>query len=139
MGVEVVRDACPAATSRPRILRETCASFPSDHDVEIEVLGRQALVLVAHELDSALDPERQPADAPMLANTPLMKLDRLGVAFGDRIVLTDVTFDVPAKGMLTIVGPAGAGKSALLRTLAGLNDTHPALTTWGEVSSTGGR
>lgn len=61
----------------------------------------------------------------------VLELRGFGVAFGDRVVLADVTFELPRTGLATLVGPAGSGKSTLLRTLAGLNDPHPALTTWG--------
>lgn len=67
----------------------------------------------------------------------LLSLRGFGVAFGDRIVLADVTFDVPRYGLVTLMGPAGSGKSTLLRTLAGLNDAHPALSTWGEATFRG--
>jgi heme exporter protein A len=39
---------------------------------------------------------------------------------GDRLVLNDVAFAVPAGGALLLLGPNGAGKSTLLRALAGL-------------------
>jgi len=44
----------------------------------------------------------------------------LGVSFGARPVLADVSFDVPAGQFLCIVGPSGCGKTTLLRVLAGL-------------------
>lgn len=65
--------------------------------------------------------------------TTALELRSFGVAFGDRTVLTDVSFDLPRTGMTVLVGPAGGGKSTLLRTLAGLNDAHPSLVTWGEL------
>ena len=55
------------------------------------------------------------------------------VAFGDQIVLLNVTLALRERGVLTLLGPGGAGKSTLLRTLAGLNDPQPALRTWGDV------
>ena len=42
-----------------------------------------------------------------------------GVAFGDQVILADVSFELPATGMTVLVGPAGCGKSTLVRTLAG--------------------
>ena len=44
----------------------------------------------------------------------------IGVSFGSRPVLADVSFDVPAGQFLCIVGPSGSGKTTLLRVLAGL-------------------
>ena len=45
---------------------------------------------------------------------------RVGVSFGDRPVLAEVSFDVAAGQFLCIVGPSGCGKTTLLRALAGL-------------------
>jgi atypical dual specificity phosphatase len=66
-------------------------------------------------------------------NVPALSLRSFGVAFGQRVILSDVTFELPGEGIYVLVGPAGCGKSTLLRTLAGLNDAHPSLATWGEV------
>ena len=44
----------------------------------------------------------------------------MGVSFGSRPVLADVSFDVPAGQFLCIVGPSGCGKTTLLRMLSGL-------------------
>jgi atypical dual specificity phosphatase len=69
--------------------------------------------------------------------TPLLSLRGFGVAFGDRVVLADVSLDLPRVGLTSLVGPGGAGKSTLLRTLAGLNDAHPALSSWGLATFAG--
>jgi iron complex transport system ATP-binding protein len=44
----------------------------------------------------------------------------LGFAFG----LDDVTFELPARGLVAIAGPNGAGKSTLLGILAGLREPY---------------
>jgi ABC-type cobalamin/Fe3+-siderophores transport system ATPase subunit len=41
----------------------------------------------------------------------------LSVAHGERVVLCDVSFDVPKGAISALVGPSGAGKSTLLRCL----------------------
>lgn len=64
---------------------------------------------------------------------PALRLRNFGVAFGERVVLDGVNFDVPARGCTALLGPSGTGKSTLLRTLAGYNQANPSLRTWGEV------
>ena len=63
----------------------------------------------------------------------LLKLHGFGVAYGDKVVLRGIDFEVPARGCTALLGPAGTGKSTLLRTLAGYNNSHPALRTWGRA------
>lgn len=64
---------------------------------------------------------------------PLLELKGFGAAYGEKVVLRGIDFAVPARGCTALLGPAGTGKSTLLRTLAGYNDAHPSLRTWGEV------
>ena len=63
----------------------------------------------------------------------LLELRAYGVAFGERTILSDVTLSVPETGIVTLLGPAGTGKSTLLRTLAGFNNSNPSLRTWGDA------
>lgn len=65
--------------------------------------------------------------------TPLLELRGFGAAYGDKVVLRGIDFEVPARGCMALLGPAGTGKSTLLRTLAGHNNAHPSLRTWGQV------
>ncbi|MEJ2141300.1 MAG: ATP-binding cassette domain-containing protein [Gammaproteobacteria bacterium] len=67
----------------------------------------------------------------------LLSLREFGVAFGDKIVLNGVNLEIPPRGMTVLLGPAGTGKSTLLRTLSGVNDASPSLRTWGDVEYAG--
>lgn len=60
-----------------------------------------------------------------------------GVAFGEQVVLADVNLTLPARGVVVLLGPSSAGKSTLLRTLAGLNFAQPSLRLCGTVTIAG--
>lgn len=63
----------------------------------------------------------------------LLVLHGFGIAFGDKVVLSEVDLVLPDRGVVILLGPAGTGKSTLLRTLAGFNVADPSLRTWGEA------
>jgi NitT/TauT family transport system ATP-binding protein len=50
----------------------------------------------------------------------MIAVRNVGVSFGSRQVLADVSFDATGGQFLCIVGPSGCGKTTLLRALAGL-------------------
>lgn len=66
-----------------------------------------------------------------------LQVQGLGASYGPRVVLAEVDFVLPAKGVTALLGPAGTGKSTLLRTLAGLNAANPRFRTWGQVTYAG--
>ena len=55
---------------------------------------------------------------------PAVAVDGLGRAYGERVVLRDVAFTLPAGQTLAVFGPNGAGKTTLLRILATLLRPH---------------
>jgi len=52
--------------------------------------------------------------------TPILDMDGVTVAYGERSIVDDVSLTVAAGHRLALVGPNGAGKSTLLRTLTGV-------------------
>lgn len=52
------------------------------------------------------------------------RLERVGMRYGARAVLSEVSAEFEAGGMHAIAGPNGAGKSTLLAILAGLRDGY---------------
>lgn len=66
-----------------------------------------------------------------------LQVQGLGASYGPRVVLAEVDFVLPTTGVTALLGPAGTGKSTLLRTLAGLNAANPRFRTWGQVSYAG--
>ncbi|WP_149498760.1 ABC transporter ATP-binding protein [Roseiconus lacunae] len=57
--------------------------------------------------------------------------DRVTVAFGDQVAVSDISLDVERGEILSLIGPSGCGKTTLLRSIAGLNSV-----TSGEVRIT---
>lgn len=68
-----------------------------------------------------------------LSGSPALALNDFGLSFHEKVVLQSVTFDLAPQGCHVLLGPSGTGKSALLRTLAGFNDAHPASQSWGKA------
>ncbi len=51
---------------------------------------------------------------------PLIKVRKLKIAFGDKVVLNEIDFDIYAGETLAIIGPSGTGKSTVVKVLTGL-------------------
>lgn len=49
----------------------------------------------------------------------LVTFDRATLGYGRRVVLTDISFDIPEGDFLGLVGPNGAGKTTILRAILG--------------------
>jgi ABC-type Mn2+/Zn2+ transport system ATPase subunit len=50
---------------------------------------------------------------------PLVSFDHATLGYGRRVVLSGLTFDIPAGDFLGLVGPNGAGKTTILRAILG--------------------
>jgi len=55
-----------------------------------------------------------------MADEPVIVFDRVSLAFDDKVILTDVSFTLPAGHMKIVLGASGAGKSTILRLILGL-------------------
>ena len=69
---------------------------------------------------------------------PAIDIERLRVAYGDHLVLRDVSLHVGKGEIAVIVGGSGCGKSTLLKAAIGLVEpSSGAVRTVGSVSSRG--
>jgi len=49
----------------------------------------------------------------------VIEADKVGKAYGDRLLMEDLSFSVPPGGIMGIIGPNGAGKTTLFRMITG--------------------
>jgi sulfate-transporting ATPase len=56
--------------------------------------------------------------APRLGDV-VVRCEHLSKAYGDRLLIDDLTFDLPRGGIVGIIGPNGAGKTTLFRMIIG--------------------
>ncbi len=68
--------------------------------------------------DREEDLEIQIPSGPHLGDV-VIEAENLGKAFGDKILMEDVTFRLPPGGIVGIIGPNGAGKTTLFRMITG--------------------
>ena len=73
-----------------------------------------------HRAESPLPPAHQPA-AGAGAAVPLLSLQGINKSFGAVNALVDVTFDVPSGQVTALIGDNGAGKSVLIKCIAGIH------------------
>src|SRR5688500_10125982 len=57
-------------------------------------------------------------------SAPAVALEGVGRAYGERVALREVSFELPAGATVAVFGANGAGKTTLLRVLAGLLRPH---------------
>jgi ATP-binding cassette ChvD family protein len=75
--------------------------------------------LVEQRADEALDTlELRIPPGPRLGDK-VIRFEDVSKGFGDRVLIKDLSFELPPGGILGVVGPNGAGKSTLLRMIMG--------------------
>jgi phospholipid/cholesterol/gamma-HCH transport system ATP-binding protein len=53
---------------------------------------------------------------------PIIRVEDVTVAYGDFVVMRDISFEVKAGEIFAILGGSGCGKSTLLKSMIGLNE-----------------
>ena len=64
----------------------------------------------------------------------LVTVDHLAKAFGDHVVLKDISFEIGEGSVTTIIGPSGSGKTTLLRSLNALEIPDTGVVRIGDVT-----
>lgn len=52
----------------------------------------------------------------------VLAAEHIHKAFGDRVLIDDLSFTLPRNGIVGVIGPNGVGKSTLFKTIVGLED-----------------
>ncbi|WP_369208381.1 energy-dependent translational throttle protein EttA [Streptomyces sp. PU-14G] len=65
--------------------------------------------------------EIQIPPGPRLGNV-VVEVDKLNKAFGDKVLIEDLSFTLPRNGIVGVIGPNGAGKTTLFKMIQGLEE-----------------
>jgi phosphate transport system ATP-binding protein len=80
-------------------------------------------------------PTPRPARAqPAAPREPVFELRDVAVAYGSKLAVRDISFDINRNEITALIGPSGCGKSTLLRCLNRMNDLIPQATVSGRVA-----
>ncbi len=63
----------------------------------------------------------------------VLKVEHLHKQFGDRVLMDDVSFDLPRNGIVGVIGPNGVGKSTLFKMIMGIEQPTSGALTLGET------
>jgi ATP-binding cassette ChvD family protein len=77
--------------------------------------------LLAQEKDKQYEPTEIHIPAGARLGNVVVEAKGLRKAFGDRLLVDDLTFSLPRGGIVGVIGPNGAGKTTLFRMIMGLD------------------
>jgi ATPase subunit of ABC transporter with duplicated ATPase domains len=64
-------------------------------------------------------PRRSSSRSPNVSAATVIEVDNLNKAFGDKLLIEDLSFKLPPGGIVGVIGPNGAGKTTLFRMITG--------------------
>jgi phosphate transport system ATP-binding protein len=68
-----------------------------------------------------------------VTNTPVFSIRDLDFYYREKLALSKITMDIPARQVTALIGPSGCGKSTFLRCLNRMNDTIPGTHVEGQI------
>src|SRR5215218_6307343 len=63
----------------------------------------------------------------------VVEVDKLNKAFGDKVLIEDLSFTLPRNGIVGVIGPNGAGKTTLFKMIQGLEEPDSGTVKIGET------
>ncbi len=97
--------------------RPSATSHPSDR-ATVEIVERAATAEIADAVDQPGKPRQAPAVA--LDGDAAVTARGVGKQFGDKDVVSEVTFDIPRGSIFGVIGPSGSGKTTAMRMMLGV-------------------
>ncbi|UED86358.1 energy-dependent translational throttle protein EttA [Streptomyces profundus] len=76
--------------------------------------------------------EIQIPPGPRLGNV-VVEVDKLGKAFGDKVLVEGLSFTLPRNGIVGVIGPNGAGKTTLFKMILGMESVDSGSVRVGET------
>ncbi len=102
----------------------------------------KARIQAYHELVEAAE-NRRPADGKIVIpaserlGNKVIEVENLTKGYGDRVLIENLSFKLPAGGIVGIIGPNGAGKSTLFKMITGKEQPDSGKITIGETVDLG--
>ncbi len=65
--------------------------------------------------------------------SPILKIENFGAAFGDNTILKDINLEFSRNTLTAIIGPSGCGKTTLIRCINRMHELTPSATVSGKI------
>ena len=85
------------------------------------------------DLTRSAGAEESPSADGRPAREPIFHLEDVGVAYGEKPAVRDVSFDIGEHEITALIGPSGCGKSTLIRCLNRMNDLILSASVTGQI------
>ena len=89
--------------------------------------------LLAEDQNAKYDPSEIHIPAGKRLGDVVVKAQDVSKGYGDRLLIEDLSFDLPPGGIVGVIGPNGAGKTTLFRMIAGQDEPDSGTLSRGET------